>query len=203
MNSPLPSRPYHHGDLRQALLAGAERILEAEGIQALTLRAVARAVGVSHAAPANHCGDLSGLLTDLSAEGFRRLADAMSAGRAAATPGQGARAMGQAYLGFALAHPGLFTLMFRGERLDLSRPGLKEAVTSARDALRLAVAAMPGGDRLQPEDLAARAAAIWSLAHGYAVLALAGRMDATRAAAPGHPSTKDFFDVVLDSVALA
>src|SRR5262245_33569186 len=65
-------RPYHHGDLRAALLAAAEEILEKEGIQALTLRAAARAVGVSHTAPQNHFGDLTGLLSELAAIGYRR-----------------------------------------------------------------------------------------------------------------------------------
>ena len=60
-----PPRAYHHGDLKAALLAAAEAILERDGIQALTLRAAARAAGVSHAAPANHFGDLTGLLSEL------------------------------------------------------------------------------------------------------------------------------------------
>ena len=63
-------RRYHHGDLKAALLAEAETILERDGIQALTLRAAARAAGVSHAAPTNHFGDLSGLLSELAAVGF-------------------------------------------------------------------------------------------------------------------------------------
>ena len=59
---PAAPRPYHHGDLRTAVLAAAEKILEKQGVDAVTLRAVARAVGVSHTAPKNHFGDLEGLL---------------------------------------------------------------------------------------------------------------------------------------------
>ncbi|MER2507799.1 MAG: TetR family transcriptional regulator, partial [Amaricoccus sp.] len=67
MSDASPPRAYHHGNLREALLAGAERILERDGADALTLRAAARAVGVTHAAPRNHFGDLTGLLSELAA----------------------------------------------------------------------------------------------------------------------------------------
>src|SRR5262249_36491176 len=58
-------QPYHHGDLHEALLKAAKRVAEREGIKGLTLRAVAREAGVSHAAPAHHFGDVSGLLSEL------------------------------------------------------------------------------------------------------------------------------------------
>ena len=73
-------KPYHHGDLKSAVLAAAEKILETEGVDALTLRAVARMVGVSHTAPKNHFGDLEGLLSELAAVGYRRFGAALSGG---------------------------------------------------------------------------------------------------------------------------
>src|ERR1700679_1446541 len=79
-------RPYHHGDLKTALLQEAELILERDGIQALTLRAAARAAGVSHAAPANHFGDLTGLLSELAAVGYNRFSMALTAAGEAAGP---------------------------------------------------------------------------------------------------------------------
>ena len=63
--------PYHHGALRDALLQAAERVLERDGLAGLTLRAVAREAGVSHAAPTHHFGDLTGLLSELAAIGYR------------------------------------------------------------------------------------------------------------------------------------
>src|SRR5262245_45102253 len=66
------AQPYHHGNLRAALLEAAEAELEAEGIEGFSLRGVAKRAGVSHAAPAHHFGDASGLLTGLAAEGYRR-----------------------------------------------------------------------------------------------------------------------------------
>jgi hypothetical protein len=64
--------PYHHGALRDALLLAAERVLERDGLAGLTLRAVAREAGVSHAAPTHHFGDLTGLVSELAAIGFRQ-----------------------------------------------------------------------------------------------------------------------------------
>src|SRR6476620_11974039 len=64
--------PYHHGSLRESMLRAAESILERDGIGGLTLRAAAREAGVSHAAPKNHFGDMTGLLSDLAAVGFER-----------------------------------------------------------------------------------------------------------------------------------
>ena len=69
---------YHHGALHQALLGAAEIVLERDGLQGLTLRAVAREAGVSHAAPTHHFGDLTGLMSELAALGFRRFNAAMA-----------------------------------------------------------------------------------------------------------------------------
>src|SRR6202451_1044198 len=71
--------PYHHGALRDALLEAAERVLEREGLSGLTLRAVAREAGVSHAAPTHHFGDLTGLVSELAAVGYRQFNAAMTA----------------------------------------------------------------------------------------------------------------------------
>ncbi|NRB03591.1 MAG: TetR family transcriptional regulator, partial [Rhodobacteraceae bacterium] len=68
---------YHHGDLRAALIEAGLQELEATGTEAFSLRKVARRAGVSHAAPAHHFGDVTGLLTALAAEGFRRFVVAM------------------------------------------------------------------------------------------------------------------------------
>src|ERR1700743_3121094 len=89
-------QPYHHGDLRTALLREAEAILETEGIRGLTLREISRRAGVSHAAPNNHFGDLTGLLSELAAVGFNRfgtmLGEAMT--KAGADPYDRMKAMG-------------------------------------------------------------------------------------------------------------
>src|SRR6202012_11071 len=80
------SAPYHHGALRDALLKAAERVLERDGLAGLTLRAVAREAGVSHAAPTHHFRDLTGLVSELAAIGFRQFNTAMAAACAPETP---------------------------------------------------------------------------------------------------------------------
>lgn len=72
--------PYHHGDLRRAVMAAAATLIAEEGVEAVSLREVARRTGVSHAAPAHHFGDERGLFTAIAAEGHDLLADALAGG---------------------------------------------------------------------------------------------------------------------------
>ena len=195
-------RPYHHGDLKAALLAQAEAILETQGIRALTLRAAARAAGVSHAAPRNHFHDLTGLLSELAAAGFHRFGAEVAGAMAAAgdDPRERIMAMGRAYVGFARAHPGLFTLMFRSEQIDPGRPALRDAIRAARQVLQAATLARAGGGALPPLELAAQATALWSLVHGFAVLLLNGRLDGTIRSLPGGVTAEELLEAVLATV---
>ena len=176
------ARPYHHGDLWRALLEAAETILEREGTGRLTLRAVAREAGVSHAAPAHHFGDLTGLLSELAAIGYARFRDRLAAARDAA-PTDALHALGVAYVAFARTHPGLFTLMFRSDRIDMQRPSLCAAADSAWEVLGRGVAAAQAVPGAPLDDLAHRIAP-WALAHGLAFLLIDGRLDPQLAALP-------------------
>jgi AcrR family transcriptional regulator len=201
LDTPSEVRPYHHGDLKAALLAEAETILERDGIQALTLRAAARAAGVSHAAPTNHFGDLTGLLSELAAVGFNRFSAALMAAMAAPIKADGddnrtrSNAMGAAYVRFARRHPGLFVLMFRSERLDAARPALRDAIDAARLALR--AASGEPAQALPPRQMAAQAAARWSLVHGFAMLLLDGRLGGLIGSLPDGEDEDDLLDAVL------
>lgn len=173
--------PYHHGALREALLQAAERVLERDGLSGLTLRAVAREAGVSHAAPTHHFGDLTGLLSELAAVGFRQFNAAMASSCAAATtPLDRALARPKAYVAYAQAHPGMYGIMFRTERLDYSRPSLHEAAEASFAGLANAVGTMRqeqiSGDALTLIQGAAIARA-WSLVHGFTMLLLDGRLE--------------------------
>lgn len=174
-------QPYHHGDLHGALLKAAKRVAEREGINGLTLRAVAREAGVSHAAPAHHFGDVSGLLSELAAIGFSRFSDALDAGARAAGSSPDAQAEGRAnaYVAFAQENPCMFQLMFRAERLDHGRPALHEAREKAFAKLAAIVSARRHED-ISTDHLtlaqAADIARIWSMVHGFAMLHLDGRL---------------------------
>lgn len=193
-------RPYHHGNLQEALLTAAEKILEKEGIQALTLRAVARMVGVSHTAPQNHFGDLTGLLSELAAVGFQRFSAALraAADSAGADPRDRNRATGRAYIRFARSYPGLFVLMYRSERLDDRRPALRAGIEAGRDALRQTAPAAEQG--VAPLRLAAAGAARWSLVHGFAMLLIDGRFEGLMKSVPGGTDPDQLLEAMLDVV---
>jgi AcrR family transcriptional regulator len=172
---------YHHGDLHGALLKAAETVLERDGLQGLTLRAVAREAGVSHAAPTHHFGDLAGLVSELAAIGFGNFNATMAAASATGTtPVESALARARAYLAYARARPGMYRLMFRTERLDMTRPALREAAHAAFAGLASAVGTRHAGnvalDALTM-DQAAQIARTWSLVHGFTMLALDGRLN--------------------------
>ena len=167
--------PYHHGALHDALLQAAERVLERDGLAGLTLRAVAREAGVSHAAPTHHFGDLTGLLSELAAIGYRMFNVAMVAARDSETlPMMKALANAKAYVAYAQAHPGMYSLMFRNERLDMTRPSLHEAASAAFQGL--ANSAGASGEAALSLDQAAVIARNWSLVHGFTMLLLDGRL---------------------------
>jgi AcrR family transcriptional regulator len=171
------TRPYHHGAGKQALLDAAAAILEREGAGGLTLRAAARAAGVSHAAPKNHFAGLAGMLSALAASGFDRLRAAIES-EMAATPAA-LNAAGRAYVRFAIANPALFQLMFRNDRLDRTDPALQRAAGALTGLLAGAVGPGP------PERQAAAMALAWAQAHGLAMLAMDGRLAPLAARLPG------------------
>ena len=173
-------QPYHHGDLHGALLKAAKQVAEREGINGLTLRAVAREAGVSHAAPSHHFGDVTGLLSELAAIGFKKFSEQLGAATCSETaPEAVAARKASAYVSFARENPCLFQLMFRGERLDHDRPALREASEAAFRKLAGIVAARRHED-VVPDHLTLEQAAdiprIWSLVHGFAMLYLDGRL---------------------------
>ncbi|WP_027552620.1 TetR/AcrR family transcriptional regulator [Bradyrhizobium sp. Cp5.3] len=195
--------PYHHGALRAALLEAAERVLERDGLAGLTLRAVAREAGVSHAAPTHHFGDLTGLVSELAAIGFRQFNQAMgSACNAATTPAERALARPKAYVGYAQAHPGMYGLMFRTERLDYSRPSLHEAAEASFAGLANAIGAMRqeqiSGDALTLDQGAAIARA-WSMVHGFTTLLLDGRLEDILGRLPKGTTAESLLEAMLKS----
>ncbi len=172
--------PYHHGALRDALLEAAERVLERDGLSGLTLRAVAREAGVSHAAPTHHFGDLTGLVSELAAIGYRQFNSVMAAARAAATmPMEKGLASAKAYVSYARAHPGMYGLMFRTERLDMTRPSLHEAAEASFAGFAGGIGAYRH-EQISTEMLTLQQAGAlthaWSLVHGFTMLLLDGRL---------------------------
>lgn len=190
----MKSTPYHHGDLREALLTAAETILRRDGLLALTLRATAREAGVSHAAPGYHFGDLPGLLTELAAVGLRRLSEQLKAIKS--SPERRTWDAARAYLAFARAHPALFQLMFQSDRLEPGRPSLVEART---EAIRQLAQTRGIGESEPSLAQLGHITGGWAIVHGFAMLLLDGRLAPLLAAMPEGSAPEDLFEAMLAS----
>lgn len=158
-------------DLRQRILDGAEALLEAEGLGALSLREVARRAGVTHQAPYHHFADREAILAELVARGFDELARRLA--RANDRAGGRREALyesGIAYVGYALDHPGVFRIMFRPEICDAARfPAARESGERAHAELQRMVRHLHG-DAAGPE----LASLYWAQVHGLACLIVDG-----------------------------
>ncbi|MFB8275945.1 TetR/AcrR family transcriptional regulator [Nocardia colli] len=127
-------RPYHHGDLRNRLLERAEQALREHGVEQLSLRQLARDVGVTHNAPSRHFADKQALLDALAVTGFQRIGDVFAAVAAEAEPlpFEGRfRVVARAYLDFALANPALLNLMFARKHSPTAGAEMGAAVANA------------------------------------------------------------------------
>lgn len=175
-SKPAAKRAYHHGDLRAALIGAAVQILEKEGEAALTLREVARRVGVSAAAPYHHFADKHAILAAVGEEGFGHLADAMEEARATSGPKHRdiLRAIGVAYVRFAVRHPSHFRVMFSGILAVKECGSLHAAAQRAFGLLLGAIVTAQNAGVLIDGNPARLAIYSWSMVHGLAMLYLNG-----------------------------
>jgi AcrR family transcriptional regulator len=164
MKAKAAARPYHHGDLAEALARAAEALVREVGPSGFSLRECARRAGVTHSAPGHHFGDVTGLLTEVAARGFERLTASMRARRGDATGAAALQLIGEGYVAFALSDPAILTLMFHSDRLDRDSPRLKRAGDEAYEELVAAVAATKG----TPDEESLLFA--WAAVHGVSLL---------------------------------
>jgi AcrR family transcriptional regulator len=181
-------RGYHHGNLREALIEAALKLISEKGPAGVTFAEAARAAGVSAAAPYRHFRHRDALMADLAKRGFERFAAALEAAWSGGKPAirPAFESMGRAYLAFARDEPAYFAAMFE-TGLDLSRhPEVRQAADCAFEVLRSAceavIATLPAPRRPPALMMALH---IWSLSHGIA--ALFGRGDGARRAIPMSP----------------
>lgn len=182
---------------RERLLQAAREVVATEGLEGLTLRAIARRAGVSHGAPLRHFPTLASLLSAVAADGFRRLvaridddlarAEAVAAAEGGRLDPRSRLAVaGRAYVRFALADPGVFAVTFRPERVDVTDPDYATAgYASFQQLVDLVTDAQATGWMAgeRPEDVAA---VLWAHVHGIAELALHGGLPAV----VGHDDTE-------------
>lgn len=190
-------RGYHHGNLRHALVAQGLELLEECGLAQFSLRGIAARVGVSHAAPKNHFGNLRGLLSAMAAEGYRlcvvdirqRIARAAAAQAHEPESWRQLLALVCGYVEFARAHPQLFTLMYSSQHCNYRQPDLAEHADEGYRQLRQISAVVLGLPQEPPFNpyTAPNAGAsallvqaellVWVTVHGYALLMINGMME--------------------------
>lgn len=174
---------YHHGELRRALIDKALETLQRYGTQALSLRGLARATGVSAMAPYAHFANRTDLLAAVAAEGFRRLQDdkVEALGQSGRDPADALASGTAAYVAFVIANPALYRLMNGPEFADRTAyPELVEAAaTPAASLIALVQRMMPDDTR---EAVSVKAQIVWGLAHGIGTLALDDQLAADAAA---------------------
>ncbi|MEH6557969.1 MAG: TetR/AcrR family transcriptional regulator [Oceanicoccus sp.] len=190
---PIVKQKYHHGDLAATLLVAAVSLLETKGPGSISLREVARVAGVSHGAPAHHFGDKTGLLTAVATDGHKLLAVALEQGQ------QGKRSAlqcligaGEAYVKFAVSHPGHFSIMFQSDLIHCQSPDYILAGAATRQILEHGVRALDTESNASEEAVNARVVALWSQVHGFATLWLSGSF--------GNSEDELVFDVLLTNM---
>jgi AcrR family transcriptional regulator len=172
-----PSRAdttYHHGNLPDALLDAVAEIVDERGVDAVSVRAAARHVGVSHTAPMHHFGDKRGLLTAFAVRGFRRFTHALQGSGRVDDPEQALRMCGAAYVRFASTDTAYFNVMFRPELLDHDDPELGEAGDAAFGVLLDRVARCLDTDDVDDPETRRLALYAWAMVHGIAELFVDG-----------------------------
>ncbi|MCX7366861.1 MAG: TetR/AcrR family transcriptional regulator [Alphaproteobacteria bacterium] len=171
------AKRYHHGELREALVAAGRKLLEEKGSRDFTLRECARRAEVSHAAPAHHFASLGALLAELTTRGYRELAAAMTAEgerASAADPVSRLVAQGVGYMAFAAANPMLFQLMFDRDANRVETPDLAAAAKAAHG---LHIAAVEAAIPSASAEIKSRMVDFsWSSMHGFIALVLGGQI---------------------------
>ncbi len=165
-----PAKGYHHGDLPAALRAATAELVAERGPSGFSLREVARRAGVSHAAPAHHFGDASGLLTSLAAEGFATLAANLEAAvEGIDDAAERLTACGKAYVRTALTSPGHFGVILQQDLLHDDDAELLEASLRAYQCLQATIETVR--DQLNPDlDVDRAATMCWASMQGLVTL---------------------------------
>jgi len=170
-----PSKSYHHGDLRQALLDATLALIEQNGPEGFTLRAAAREAGVTPSATYHHFKDKEDLVAAVAQEGFDLLRKKLkAAAQLPASPRERSRNVGSAYVLFAVEHPTRFRVML-GYGV-LTRPNSAAAAVEAMQTYRfvreILVAGLTEDSSEHPSE--AEVLGWWSVVHGLAFLAIDG-----------------------------
>lgn len=191
-------RPYHHGDLRAALINAALSLIDEHGVKGLALSDAAHLAGVSVAAPYRHFKDKEALLAEIAVEGFTIFRDALARAAHSHPDDQVKRLveMGVAYVDFALHHRAHFKVMWEGGITKANCPQIGE--TAYQAYLLLENAARDLHPRAHASRQQALVRAAWSLVHGYAMLTLEGELEVAGADRTDKKQLRQSLHLLLD-----
>lgn len=190
---------YHHGNLREELLRCAFDMLESDGADAITIRAIARAAGVAHSAPVNHFPSKQALLTSLAASIFHALAEEVTnaLGTGTMTYPEVIRTFANTVAAYALAHPNRYRLLWRRDLLDDHNSELSAAMDRIYGLL---IEKLGKDKRVRKTSLETRAIALWSMVHGYVTMRLDGNFVEGNDEINGLPRQNAIVEAILEGL---
>lgn len=189
-----PIKPFHHGDLKRALFDVALALLDEHGAGGVTIRAVAKAAGVSHAAPVNHYKDRQALLTALAKAQFESLLIEIDAQLAELKddPSPGIEVFASAIMEFGFRYPHRYRLLWRADLIDHADAELLAVMDNIYDRLCAEFSkAVPGREF----DKDTYAVALWSMVHGYVDMRLSGMFEPFNDSVSGAPRGEAIIDL--------
>jgi AcrR family transcriptional regulator len=178
----MSEKTYHHGDLKNALIAAGIEILAQEGVHGLSLRQVALKAGVSHAAPYAHFADKQALIAAISTAGYQKVQERVERvlGEYANDPMQLLARTGWEYVQFAVTEPAHFKITFSGVvEKEKDYPALVEAARKSFALLTEVVARCQAAGVLRPGPADLTAVSVWGAIHGFLTLSLEGQLSHT------------------------
>jgi AcrR family transcriptional regulator len=192
------SSTYHHGNLREELLKAAMEILDESGIEAVTIRQVARKVGVGHSAPANHFADKRALLTQLAIDIFVSLGQLIKRDLQLAPQGLGekVRVFTDTLIEFGLSQPNRFRLLWRRDYLENDSKELNGAMDVIYEALLATLAT----DKESNVSVESKAIALWSMLQGYVTMRIDGNLEPKQDEVSGKARQQAIVDVLLNGL---
>ncbi len=190
---------YHHGSLRAALIKAAFTLLDKDGIDAVTIRQIARVVGVAHSAPANHFKNKRELFTALALEIFKQLSKTL---KSELEPNdknlrESIHAFSKTILDFGLKHPNRYTLLSRRDCFNSSDEELYKSMEEVYQHMTRILSTHSNEDNL---DAQSQAIALWSMIHGYVMLRLEGALISGSDELTGEDRQIAIVDVIINGL---
>ncbi len=193
------TKTFHHGDLKRVLFSAAMKLLDQHGAGGVTIRAVARAAGVSHGAPVNHYKDRRALLTAIARHQFELIRTRIDRAleKAGNDPKIRARVFAEILMDFGFEFPHRYQLLWRSDLIDHEDPHLLTIMDAVYDQLCEEIAAIPSRVKIDKDTIAV---SLWSMVHGYVDMRLSGMFVPLNDELSGQPRREAMLDLFFSTL---